>query len=69
MHVSLTLISSLLLLLLLMVSGRSVIVSQSIVSIEHVAKAAAESLRHDAVEQRIDAAAQVVTDTWRKEVR
>ena len=46
-----------------MVSGRSRVVVQALIPVEHVPEASPEPLRHHAVQQRVDAAAQVVADT------
>ena len=43
-------------------------VSETLVPVEHVAEAAPESLRHHAVQQRVDTAAQVISDTYEKKL-
>jgi len=57
------------LLLLLLVTCRSVIVPEAFVPVKHVPESAPEPFGHDAVEQRVDAAAQVVADACEGKAR
>ena len=44
-------------------------VSETLVPVEHVAETAPEPLRHHAVQQRVDTAAQVISDTYEKNLK